>query len=153
MRPWGSCAAVLMLGALSWGCSQMDHPAYMAPGAPNVGETQSAELQRVQFRDVPVPHGFQLVTRGNRTFSFQGGGIRIGRFHYWGQQPLEEVVSFYQETMPLPAYRWEAAVLRSEDGAAHMTFTRNNQTCEVAVTPDGEATRVLVSVSGPDPSS
>ena len=81
-------------------CTQIENPGRVVPGSPSVEDTQSRCLQRVQFDDVPIPRGFEYVTRGNRSFSYEGGGVRVGRFEYWGRTALQETAAFFKETGP-----------------------------------------------------
>lgn len=144
----GAMSGVLLV-LLAASCDSIENPRTLAPGEPDVAETRSVELQRSQFDDVPVPHGFEIVTRGNRSFSFARGGVRVGRFVYWGRQDVEEVANFFRRTMELRAYGWQ---LRSQDvGRTNATFDfRKDQVdCTVTITQEGGGTYVRIDVAGP----
>ena len=96
MRDFRRFAMLMGCGVLALlvvSCDSIENPRTLAPGEPSVAETRSLELQRSQFEDIPVPQGFEFVTRGNRSFSFARGGVRVGRFVYWGKKSVEEVAS------------------------------------------------------------
>ena len=141
--------------ALLVGCSQVDNPGKTThPGSPTVQDTRSAVLARAQFSDIPVPEGFSLVYRGNRSFSYVGGGVRVGRFHYWGRRAPADVVAFYRDAMGLRAYDWSLSSSSSADGRDTLTFTKQGDTCEINIEADAEgATTVLVAVRGTDAGS
>jgi hypothetical protein len=141
--------------ALLVGCSQVDNPGKTThPGSPTVRDTRSEVLSRGQFPDIPVPEGFSLVSRGNRSFSYVGGGVRVGRFHYWGRGAMPDVVAFYRSTMGLRAYAWSLSASSSGDGQDSLTFTKQGDTCEITIQDDAEgATTVLVAVRGTDSGS
>lgn len=142
---WLPLVAVALLAT---GCTQIENPGKVAPGSPTVRDTRSTQLQRTQFEDVPVPMGFEFVTRGNRSFSFDRGGVRVGRFSYWGRAPREEVVAFFRETLPLRAYRWEfLGEDRNADGTT-LRFRKERQDCQIDISEDAASTRILVQVEG-----
>jgi len=140
-------ASLLVLGACSE--QQVENPRKTIEGTPTVEQTRSQELQRVQFRDVPVPKGFQLVTRGNRSYSFQGGGVRVAGLQYWGTEPPEEVVAFYNQTMPLSVYGWRPAGRKDLENASVLTFEKNGQSCEVTIAREEGATVIKMKIAGP----
>ena len=133
-------------------CTQIENPGTVVPGSPSVEDTQSRCLQRVQFEDVPIPWGFEYVTRGNRSFSYEGGGVRAGRFEYWGRTPLQETAAFFKETLVLRAYGWQ---LVSEDDdprerSTTLKFRKRNQNCEIKIRQEAGDTRIYVLVTGMD---
>ena len=138
-----------LLPLLAVGCDSIENPRTFAPGEPDVAATRSVELHRSQFEDVPVPRGFEVVTRGNRSFSFARGGVRVGRFVYWGQQGVEEVAAFFRRTMGLRAYGW---LFRSQDVGQDNTtigFRKDHVECTVTITQGGNGTYVQIDVAGP----
>ena len=143
---WGLLVlAITLLG----GCTQIENPRVMVPGEPGVTEVQSRELQRLQFVDLPIPRGFLYVSRGNRSFSYQAGGVRVGRFRYWGKAPISEVAEFYRETMPLSTYGWKETDFQSEEDASVIQFDKQKQSCEVTITKEPQGTYVELFVTGP----
>ena len=139
------CAIALWAAA----CSQIYNPRILAPSEPGVQDVQSRNLQRIQFDDLPVPRGFLYVTRGNRSFSYQAGGVRVGQFVYWGRQSPQEVEAFYRETMPLAAYGWSLLDSNSSDSSVTLRFKKNQQSCDVTVEAEPKGTYVTVFVTGP----
>lgn len=130
-------------------CTQIENPRTLSPAEPGVDEVRSRTLQRLQFDDVPVPRGFSYVTRGNRSFSYQGGGVRVGQFVYWGRDSADLVGQFYLDTMPLAAYGWKWSETRKiEDGVVHR-FAKREQICEITIQVEPKGTYVTVFVTGP----
>ncbi|MAG57894.1 MAG: hypothetical protein CMJ83_16540 [Planctomycetes bacterium] len=148
MRGFQGLAAALIAAAFC-GCTEIDNPRTLAPGEPDVADTRSRELQRSQFDDIPTPPGFQYVTRGNRSFSFSRGGVRVGRFIYWGRMDVAEAAAFYRRNMGIRAYDWN---LVSEDASvaqATFRYRKGQQDCTVTITRETEATYVRIDVNGP----
>jgi hypothetical protein len=139
------CAILLLTAA----CSQIENPRILSPEEPSVQDVQSRKLQRLQFEDLPVPRGFLYVTRGNRSFSYQAGGVRVGQFVYWGRLAQAEVEAFYRETMVLDAYGWSYQNSRPSDNGVVMSFKKNQQSCDVTVEEEAKGTYVTVFVTGP----
>ena len=141
---------IILLTGILIGCAQqIENPGKML-GSPTVEDTRSTELQRVQFADVPVPHGFELVPRGNRSYSFQGGGVRLARYRYWGKQSPEDVASFYRRTMALDTYGWNPTTETSEQGQSTLAFAKDQDSCIVTILEEAGATVIRVNVSGQD---
>ncbi len=138
----------VLTGALAGCAEQIENPGKIMPGSPAVSDTQSQHLQRVQFSDIPVPSGFELVTRGNRSFSFQGGGVRVGRYLYWGKQTQEEVAAFYRRTMPLATYGWSRKTETHENDINTLVFAKNEASCVVSIQKEDDATVIHLKVSG-----
>ena len=142
-------AGILVTTLVLAGCSQIGNTGEPTPGSPHPTELQSKELRRSQFPDVPVPEGFELVTRGNRSFSFSGGGARVGQFEYAGGMTPASVVAFYRSHMPLLAYGWKLDSETGEDLSKVLNYTKNEQECTVRVGQERGATIVRILVNGP----
>ena len=138
-----------LLPLLAVGCDSIENPRTLVPGEPDVAATRSVELHRSQFEDVPGPRGFEFVTRGNRSFNYARGGVRVGRFLYRGRQGVEEVAAFFRRTMGLRAYGWQ---FRSQDVGQSNTiigFSKNRVDCTVTITPGANGTYVQIDMAGP----
>ena len=143
--PWFVAAVAVSVVA----CQQVENPRTLDPSQPGVGATQSREINRVQFSDIPVPQDFSYVTRGNRSFSYEQGGVRVGRFFYWGKSEVEDVVAFYRATMPLRAFDWQFVNEGSgQDGGTTLDFRKGRQSCRITVSREKDATLVDVQVTG-----
>ena len=142
-----SCAVALL--TLLCGCESIENPRTLAPGQPDVAETRSRELDRSQFDDIPIPPGFEFVTRGNRSFSFTRGGVRVGRFVYWGRLEVEEVTAFFRRNMELRAYGWSLRNQDVSDQAATLDYIKKKVDCRVTVTRENGGTYINVDVAGP----
>ncbi len=130
------------------GCTQIENPRVMVPTEPGVNATKSMELHRAQFEDIPVPPGFEYVTRGNRSFSYADGGVRVGRFLYWGRASIDEVSEFYRRTLPLRAYGWELLDETPTSGGNELNWKKGSQNCNVALTRESNATYIGVTITG-----
>jgi len=143
--PW--FLAAIVLGAVA--CTQVENPRTLDPSQPGVDATQSRELNRVQFPDIPVPQDFSYVTRGNRSFSYEQGGVRVGRFFYWGKTDVDDVVAFYRSTMPLRAFDWQFVNEGAgQEGGTALDFRKGRQSCRITVSREKDATLVDIQVTG-----
>jgi hypothetical protein len=141
----GIAALALLAGAA---CSQIENPRTMLPTEPGVDATRSKELHRAQYEDLPVPPGFEYVTRGNRSFSYLDGGVKVGRFLYWGRTSVEETAAFYRRTLPLRAYGWDFLSEESLPKRHELRFRKADQECTVTLTRDVDATYAGVTIIG-----
>ncbi len=142
-----TCAVLVMVCAT--GCDYVENPRVLMPGEPGVAETRSVELQRSQFDDVPVPEGFEFVTRGNRSFSYARGGVRVGRFVYWGRRDVAEVAGFFRRTMGLRAYGWELRAENTSGDGADFEFQKDQTGCHVTISRERGGTYVRIDLAGP----
>lgn len=119
------------------------------PTRPTEDAARSMELTRSQFDDIPVPRDFTYVNKGNQSFSYSQGGVRVGKFRYWGQDPVDDVVSFYKRTMSLMAYDWQF-VSESEEqlGLPILQFAKGRQSCTIRVAKIVGSTQVDIDVAG-----
>jgi hypothetical protein len=142
-------AAGIVLAAVLVSCTQVENPRVVAPGQPGVDETRSTMLQRSQFEDVPVPYGFEYMTRGNRSSSYERGGVRVARLVYRGLAPVDEVVAFYHRNMELRAFAWEAVSEEADQDGATLRYKKNQTRCMLSITREAGTTYVQVDVAGP----
>jgi hypothetical protein len=148
-HPTACATAFSLLFFLAAGaaCEQLDNPGKVVPGSPTVQETRSSELQRSQLDDVPVPRDLTLVTRANQSFSYVGSGVRVGRFLYRGPVPVDQVVSFLRENMPLSAYGWTPTSESVDGPVARLSFQKGPDRCELDVSREDGATSLLIMVN------
>ena len=137
--------AIALTACFLPGCESLDDPTKIPPGTPNVGDTRSRVLRRLQFEDLPVPAAMQLVTRNNRTFSFVGGGVRVGRFRYVGTLTPAAVSRFYSENMVLRAFGWTPVDSPDEES---LQFEKPDQKCSVRVFQEHGHTIAEILVQG-----
>jgi hypothetical protein len=145
-----ACATALCLlvfGAVGAACEQIENPGKIVPGSPNVQETRSVELQRNQLDDLPVPRDLTLVTRANQSFSYVASGVRVGRFLYRGPTPVDQVVGFLRENLPLSAYGWTPTAELIEGGTARLTYQKGPDRLVASVSREEGATTLLVQVN------
>jgi hypothetical protein len=141
----GLVALVLLVAAS--GCRQVENPGKVFPQSPTVEDTRSKEIQIDQLPDIPVPRDMTYITRGNQSFSYAQGGVRVGRFHYWGNVPIDEVVAFYRERMPQKPYGWTLVNEQSQGGMTTMQFQKTSDHLEVRIGPEGSSTISVVSLN------
>lgn len=84
----------------------------------------------VTFEDIPVPAGFTLE-RG-KSYSFQNDVTRVGRLVYTGRSSLNNVLSFYQQQMPL--HGWQEMSYVDYDASVRY-YEKSGQSCILAVEP------------------
>jgi hypothetical protein len=135
--------ALLFLLALS-SCRQVENPGKVFPQSPTVDETRSDEISRNPPPDLPVPRDMLYETRLNQSFSYLQGGVRVGRFRYWGNVPHEEVVGFYRERMPQRPYGWTLVNEESRGSATRLFFRKDDDRVEVSVSPENSATVAIL---------
>ena len=105
-------------------------PACKAP----VPEPVSTRIQTEIFDDVPAPKTAIYRDRGAESFSFRTTGFRCGRFVYDYDDSEESAVRFFKATMTRPPYSWKLTnEERDEEGAARLTFVKNDDRCTVNV--------------------
>lgn len=100
-------------------------------GAPPPASTR---LATEIFDDVPAPKNAAYREGKGESFSFRTSGFRCGRFVYDYPDSEEDAVRFFKETMQRPPYSWKLTKEeRAEEGAARLTFVKNEDTCTVNV--------------------
>jgi hypothetical protein len=99
----------------------------------------------LKFSDVPVPAGFKLLPQNS--YSFESSGVRVGVLKYQGKASPEQVISFYNEQMPM--YNWNLLNV-VEYGERLMNFERENETCIISLLPKRSTVLITLSV-GPKP--
>lgn len=137
-----------ILGLSLLGCEALDDPSKLPPGSPDVEDTRSTALRRIQFEDLPVPAQMSLVTSGNRSFSYAGGGVRVGRFHYVGSLDPDLVTSFYQDNMVLRAFGWKLVSSDKRSNENVLKFAKSEQECTIRVGRENGYTFAHVDVNG-----
>ena len=129
------------------GCAQqLENPRTINPAQPGVDDLRSRELQRAQMLDVPVPDGFEFVDRGNQSWSYTQGGVKLAELHYWGTTSVAEVVEFYKQTMGQRAYGWSAA--SGGDSGNALAFKKEGRACSVDIHEGNRGTVIDIRVTG-----
>jgi hypothetical protein len=129
------------------GCRQVENPGKVWPASPTVEDTRSHEISRNPPEDIPVPRDMLYVTRANQSFSYLQGGVRVGRFHYWGNVPTEEVVVFYRDRMPQRPFGWTLVGEQSQGATTKLSFRKDADRLEVSVGPEDAATVAVISLN------
>lgn len=135
----------LMLFVAAGGCRQVENPGKVFPQSPTVEETRSKEIGRNQPEDIPVPRDMEYVTRENK--SFYSATARVGRFHYWGNVPADEVAVFFRERMPQRPYGWTLVNEQAHGPTTTMHFQKGSERCEVSIGPQDAATVAVINLN------
>jgi hypothetical protein len=96
----------------------------------------------LRFEDIPVPVGFKIIR--DRSFTFQNDFTRVGLLRYTGRIPIDKVVAFYKEQMPI--YNWNLANL-VEYGKKILNFEKGNQSCIITIEPLVTTTFLTIALS------
>lgn len=126
---------------------QLENPRTLNPAQPSVDDLRSRELQRAQMPDIPVPSGFEFVDRGNRSWSYTQGGVKIAELHYWGTSSMDEVMEFYKQTMSQSAYGWTAGPEGLANGSHSLAFRKDGSDCLVEIHKGNRGTVIDIRVS------
>lgn len=141
LRKSSGATALLLLLALT-SCRQLENPGKTFPNSPGVDATRSHEVTRHPPQDIPVPRDMIYETRLNQSFSYFQGGVRVGRFRYWGNVPQQEVVVFYRERMADHPYGWTLVNERTSGNATTLSFRKDSDNCDVRIEPDASQATV-----------
>lgn len=136
-----------MLVLAASGCRQVENPGKVFPQSPSVEDTRSKEISRNPPEDIPVPRDMQYITRANQSFSYLQGGVRVGRFHFWGNVTTEDVAIFYRERMPQRPYGWTLVNEKSQGAVTTMQFQKTSDHLELRIEPEGGSTVAVVSLN------
>jgi hypothetical protein len=128
-------------------CRQVENPGKVFPESPSVEDTRSREITRNPPEDIPVPRDMLYETRLNKSFSYLQGGVRVGRFHYWGSVPAEEVLVFYRERMPQRPYGWTFVSEQSKGPTTNLYFRKDSDRIEVSIGPENAGTVAIISLN------
>jgi hypothetical protein len=139
--------SVLLLLALGAGCRHLENPGKVYPQSPTVEDTRSKTITHHLPDDVPVPRDMTYVTRSNRSFSYYEGGVRVGRFHLWGNVSRDEVVAFYRDRMPQRPYGWTLVNEQSEGAMNVMHYRKDSDLCDISIGPEDGATVAVISLN------
>ena len=93
----------------------------------------------LKFGDVPVPVGFNLLSK--ESYAFESKGLRVGVLKYKGRANPDRVINFYKEQMPM--YNWNLLNI-IEYGERLMNFERENETCNINLS--SKLTGVIITI-------
>lgn len=94
-------------------------------------------VNALQFQDLPVPEGMELLEQFHRSDSREIGDYRYGNFVYGGMLPIVEIREYLLERMPQHAWALEANQT-DETGDEHLRFRRGRYVvdCDLKKLPD-----------------
>jgi hypothetical protein len=93
------------------------------------------ELTEIQPADVPVPDGFEMVTRTKESYclDLSPNGFRDAHLVYHGDTTPRQVARFYESTMVLPTYGWKDRSEYQTEGDRMLKFTKGQSICTVVI--------------------
>lgn len=117
------------LALLAFGC-----------GAPAT-QVAEASFAAVDFDDLPVPRGFDLLTNDSRSGAVTVGNYRSAELVYEGVGAPVTIENYYRERMPL--YGWETCAegWRKGNNVASLAFTPYS---EVGYASSGQRIRYIL---------
>lgn len=95
----------------------------------------------LKFPDLPVPLGFKLLAQDS--YSFENSGMRVAVLKYRGKANSIQVVNFYKEQMPM--FGWTLLNI-VEYGNCMLNLDKENETCVINVTPQGNSSLISISL-------
>ena len=109
------------------------------PSSKSLGLLEPSSIQK--FTDVPVPAGFNLLSKNS--YSFESSGVRVGILKYRGKANPDQIINFYKEQMPM--YNWNLLNI-VEYGDRMMNFDRDTETCIISLSPKGKSIAITISI-------
>jgi hypothetical protein len=99
----------------------------------------------LRFSDVPAPRGFDYLAGVSWTY-VASGGVRFAELHYRGKAPLQRVVDFFEEQMPISG--WQKTVSLGLETKPKLIFkhTKKSERCTVVVERRGSYTYAVIEV-------
>ncbi len=89
---------------------------------------------------VPLFPGFKFVPE--RSFVYESGDVKMGRFVFVGQAKVEDVVLYYKEV--LPQQGWEPVAVSVFGKEAILTYVTPEQTLNINLSRKGSTTTMIV---------
>ncbi len=123
------------------GCESVQH------GTTTLDPTRSVSIARSQFEDIPVPLGMQLITLGNRSFTYERGGVRVGHLEYSGDVAGSEVVDFFRANMPLQPYGWTMTEETREDATTSLLFRKGAAKCSLKISLGNRSSTLTIDLT------
>lgn len=81
-----------------------------------------------QYADLPVPRGYEY--KPDQSFVFAQEGLRTADLRYEGDLPVEELIRFYQDSMPTSGWKFlRLTGMRMKT----ITFTKDGEMCEIII--------------------
>lgn len=91
-------------------------------------QAPSAQWIAKQYRDLPVPEDFRLLS--DESFVFIQGAVRKADLNYEGALPVRDVIRFYQESMPISGWqflRMTGVTMKT------LTYFKGNEMVEIVI--------------------
>ncbi len=115
-------------------------------------EDQVPIVERHQPDDIPAPIGFELDDDSWSYLKFEHAplSMRTVEVIYWGDRPVAELTSWYEDQMPI--HGWEAVSNFDDFGEQQMRYRKGDEYAEVFIkrTPDDQGqhyvTRLIVRI-------
>jgi hypothetical protein len=112
-------------------------------GKPAQQEPVSATAAPVQFKDLPVPYGFEFVPQ--KSWSHVAPTFRAGVMTYRGDSPVWMIRSFYAREMPFSGWKL-LEIHEPTRTAAVMRFLKGKETCIVSLRKSKDLTVLTLEI-------
>ncbi|MBU4457589.1 MAG: hypothetical protein KJ902_02475 [Candidatus Omnitrophica bacterium] len=96
----------------------------------------------LRFKDVPAPHGFNVLEQ--ESFAFQNDVTRVALLKYIGSRPIDEVVLFFKEQMPM--YNWSPINIIEYERRI-LNYEKEGESCIVTIEARGRKSIVTIAIS------
>lgn len=113
---------------------------------PNARLENATMYRDVQFADIPVPTGYQLIPQ--ESYSFQGSLFRSGIIKYDG--PIDPVFAMSFFSNQLPARGWRLEKTQKGSGNRALYFAKGQENLIVIVRPLPDGSRVELQLDSRD---
>jgi hypothetical protein len=143
IRKSSGCLALSFL-LLCGACRQVENPGKVFPESPTVEDTRSHEVSRNPPEDIPVPRDMLYETANNVSFSYLQGGVRVGRFSYWGNLSTEDVVAFYRERMPQRPFGWTLVNEGVQNSRTRLSYRKEADRLDLDISPGRGGTVAVI---------
>ena len=135
-----SLVACLLMVAFLCGCTGMGGSSSYS-GSPS--EPRMLDVSTMlRFKDVPAPSGFNVIEQ--ESFAFQNDVTRVALLKYIGSRPIDEVVLFFKEQMPM--YNWSPINIIEYERRI-LNYEKEGESCIVTIEARGRKSVVTIAIS------
>ncbi len=126
VRPFVTASWIALIVGMACGCASTYDD--------GLGSPDSVHLKSVQFEDIPVPYGYEMMDRTNESLTYEVPGMRVGRVRYRGgpSGKLDELTEFYRTQMPAH-HGWKLDGESENSAKRHLQFSKPRSKCNVSL--------------------
>ena len=92
-------------------------------------EIQVARPEVFLGEEVPVYPGFKLIPE--KSFSYESGNLKVGRFVFKGKALVKDIVAYYRDN--LPEHGWEPVAITVYGKQASLTYITPEKSLQIHV--------------------